>query len=105
VTALDEYMRFCITHDRSERVIPVLEEQTSLHPKVIPLHQRLAEVYRQQGMIPEAIKEMDSLGELQLEAGRTRDAMETIKKIISMDPPNVEGYHSLLEQLGTSGLQ
>jgi tetratricopeptide (TPR) repeat protein len=105
VAALDEYMRFCITHDRSDRIVPILEEQTNLHPKMIALHQRLAEVYRQQGLIPEAIKQLDSLGELQLEAGRNREAMETIKKIISLNPPNAEGYHSLLEQLSTSGMQ
>jgi Flp pilus assembly protein TadD len=97
-------MRFCITHDRTDRIIPVLEDQLASHPKVTALHQRLAEVYRQQQFIPEAIKQLDALGELQLEAGHTGEAIETIRKIISLNPPNVEGYHSLLEQLTTSGL-
>jgi tetratricopeptide (TPR) repeat protein len=104
VAALDEYMRFCVTRGRSDRIIPILEDQIASHPKTIALHQRLAEVYRQQRLVPEAIKQLDALGELQLEAGHTQEAIDTIRKIIDLNPPNVEGYHSLLEQLSTSGM-
>ncbi len=44
--------------------------------------------------------ELDTLGELQLEAGRKEDAKETLRTIISLQPDEVEGYTQLLRDLG-----
>jgi hypothetical protein len=50
----------------------------------------------------EAIAELDALGELQLEAGLEEEARETIQRIISLGPEDIEAYRQLLEQLGGS---
>jgi Flp pilus assembly protein TadD len=67
------------------------------------LRQRLAEVYRQQERIPDAIAQLDALGELQLEAGDQSSATRTIRRIVSLNPPDVDDYRTLLEQLEGSG--
>jgi tetratricopeptide (TPR) repeat protein len=99
IRALDNYMRQCISRGDVRRVTSTLEEQARRRPDEIPLRQRLAEVYRQQGRLQEAIAQMDALGELQLDAGRLDDAIATIRRIISLNPPDVEGYRHLLADL------
>lgn len=99
VAALDAYIRQCITGGHTDRVVPTLEKQVRLRPDIIPLRQRLAEVYRQQGRVEEAVAQYDALGELLLEAGRREDSVAVIRKIISMGPADVEGYVQLLQQL------
>jgi Flp pilus assembly protein TadD len=66
------------------------------------LRQRLGEAYLSVGMKEEAIAELDALGELQLEAGLVKEARETIQRIISLGPEDIEAYRQLLERLGGS---
>jgi len=103
IAALDGYIRYCITRGEAARAVSVLEEQSRLHPNEIGLRQRLADVYRQQKRIPEAIAQMDAIGELLLDAGRIDEAAAVINKIIEMNPQDVEGYRKLLAQLQSSG--
>jgi len=99
IKALDGFLRRCVQAGNLERVTSTLEDQIRRRPEIIPLRQRLAGVYRQQGRIQDAITQMDALGELQLDAGRLDEAVATIRKIVDMNPPDVDGYIQLLEQL------
>jgi len=99
VRALDTYMRYCVTSGHTDRIVRTLEEQVRRHPDEASLRQRLADVYLQQKRLTEAIAQMDALGELYLDSGRKTDAIDTIRKIISLNPPDVDGYHQLLQQL------
>jgi tetratricopeptide (TPR) repeat protein len=99
IKALDNFLRYCVQSGDIERVTLTLEDQIRRRPEIIPLRQRLAGVYRQQGRIQDAITQMDALGELQLDAGRLDEAVATIRKIVNMNPPDVSGYIQLLEQL------
>jgi tetratricopeptide (TPR) repeat protein len=104
IRALDGYLGYCIRSGKLEHVADTLEEQVRSQPNETGLRQRLAEVYRQQGRISDAIAQLDALGELQLEAGDQGGAVRTIQRIISMNPPDVDDYRVLLEQLEGSGL-
>jgi tetratricopeptide (TPR) repeat protein len=103
IAALDDFIRYSITRGEAGRAVSVLEEQSRLHPNEIGLRQRLADVYRQQKRIPEAIAQMDAIGELLLDAGRLDEAAAVIRKIIEMNPQDIEGYRKLLSQLQSSG--
>ncbi|MBN1428251.1 MAG: tetratricopeptide repeat protein [Anaerolineae bacterium] len=103
IAALDSFIRYCITRGEAGRAVSVLEEQSRLHPNEIGLRQRLADVYRQQKRIPEAIAQMDAIGELLLDANRIDEAALVIRKIVEMNPQDVEGYRKLLSQLQSSG--
>jgi len=60
---------------------------------------QLISLYKQLGMMEQAITELDGLGDMLLEAGRKQDAVQVIQEIISLSPSNIEDYQKLLEQL------
>lgn len=104
VQALDNFIRHCLTQGDIEKVTHTLEDEVRRRPEEIPLRQRLAEVYRQQGRQQDAITQMDALGELQLDAGQLDAAAATIRKIVAMGPPDIDGYRQLLAQLESGSL-
>ena len=98
--ALEEIDSF--VRERREKAIPILQDMIRERSQDMGLRQRLGEAYLSVGMKEEAIAELDALGELQLEAGLEEGARETIQRIISLGPEDIEAYHQLLEQLGGS---
>jgi tetratricopeptide (TPR) repeat protein len=103
IEALDGYLGYLVQSGRMNHIVSVLKEQVRQRPDEMPLRQRLAEVYRQQGRRQEAIAELDALGELQLDAGDIGAALTTIRKIVALNPPDVESYRKLLKQLQSGG--
>ena len=88
-------------HVRGEdkRALGLLEEAVRLQPHQMPLRARMARAYIDAGMRDEAIRELDALGELQLDSGLRKQAMATVRFIISLNPKNVDAYRQLLAQL------
>ncbi|NIM96260.1 MAG: tetratricopeptide repeat protein [Anaerolineales bacterium] len=97
--SLDTYLQHLVAVDRGTEILPMLEEWTREYPGRQVLHARLAEAYRAVGQTADAIAQYDALGEIQLDAGQIREAARTIRTIIEMDPPGVEGYRDLLNNL------
>jgi len=60
---------------------------------------QLISLYKHLGLMEQAITELDSLGDMLLEAGRKQEAVQVIQEIISFSPSNIEDYQKLLEQL------
>jgi tetratricopeptide (TPR) repeat protein len=83
-----------------QKIIKTLRELVDSRPQDIPLRSRLSRIYVEAGMQQEAIAELDTLGELQLEAGLKRDTINTLRTIISLKPRHKEGYTQLLQELG-----
>ncbi|GIK39374.1 MAG: hypothetical protein BroJett011_32070 [Chloroflexota bacterium] len=81
------------------KALELLKELISLYPDDMFLRQRLAVAFAQNGMTREAIKEYDTLGEMQLENGLRSQAMQTIQAIINLGPDDLEGYRRLLSQI------
>ncbi len=82
-----------------QKMIHFLENLVQLKPREDSLRQQLAMRYEQAGMRTEAIEQYDMLGELQLEAGLRDDAVKTIKKILSLNPDDPDGYNQLLSKI------
>jgi tetratricopeptide (TPR) repeat protein len=99
----DKETRTLYEHYRSqgeeERALALLEEAVRLQPQQMSLRARMARAYIDAGMREEAIHELDTLGELQLDAGLRKQAMATVRFIISLGPKNVDAYRDLLAQL------
>jgi tetratricopeptide (TPR) repeat protein len=81
------------------KALDLLKELASIYPEDMPLRQRLAVAFVQNGMNREAIAEYDALGEMQMENGLRAQAMQTIQAIINLGPDDVEGYRRLLAQI------
>jgi tetratricopeptide (TPR) repeat protein len=99
IVELDGLLKIYRENDRPERILGVLEDAVREWPDSLPLRTRLAQVYLDAGDAQQALKHLDKLGDLQLEAGRYEDARATIRAIIALRPPNVADYQQLLDQL------
>ena len=84
---------------RRAEAIPLLEELVNDNPKQAILRRALAEEYRRAKRIPDAVAQMDTLGESLLNAGDRDAAIQVIESIIAMNPPHQARYQALLEKL------
>jgi tetratricopeptide (TPR) repeat protein len=100
VQEVDELIKLYKADGKVKRLLPFLEEQVRTHPKDIGLRARAAQVCIESGMKNEGISHLNVLGELQLNAGLTQQAIATIRAIIALNPPNVQAYQKLLAQIG-----
>ena len=83
-------------------LIRMLKELVASNPQDISIRSRLSRIHIELGMISEAVAELDTLGELQLEAGRKKEAIETLRTIIALEPAQKESYTQLLSELERS---
>ena len=60
---------------------------------------RLVDLFTHLGQRELAISELDKLGDMLLESGQKSAAVDVIAEIITLNPPNIEAYKQLLEQL------
>jgi tetratricopeptide (TPR) repeat protein len=81
------------------RMVQVLEYFVRQNGRDPALRSRLAAIYQQTQRKADAITQLDALGEIQLAAGLRDDARNTIKRIIMLNPDNVNDYKRLLMQL------
>lgn len=97
---LDDLTSLYQERGQNRQVVSLLEGLVQNYPDEYELHDRLADSYLKAGDQTRAIEALDSLGELQLSKGQRRAAAATIKRIIDLNPPQVEEYRQLLEQIG-----
>lgn len=86
-----------------EEQISFLEDLSGEYPQTGFVHRALAEVYREAGRRPDAIREFDTARERYLQAGDHRSAAEVIDLILALDPLDREGYQQQLQQLRGAG--
>jgi len=99
IQELDELIAFYRDSQRDTQGLAALREFAQSRPDEPALHIRLARLYLNLDRREEAIAELDTVGELQLNAGMTQEAIQTVQAIIHLGPANVEGYRQLLRQL------
>lgn len=100
IRRLDKLLGLYARNKQVNRITQLLEELVTLYQNDTGLRSRLAAIYRQLGRKQDAIKQLDALGELQLEAGLQKDAANTIRQIITLNPEHIDDYRKLLAQLG-----
>lgn len=99
IAELDGLLRIYREQGKTQRVFTILEDAVRERPDSIPLRARLAQEQLNSRNIEQALEHLDKLGDLQMEAGQHDDAKTTIKLIIRLNPPNIESYQQLLDQL------
>jgi tetratricopeptide (TPR) repeat protein len=100
IRRLDKLLSVYARQKQVNRIVQTLEELVTLYPNDTGLRSRLASIYKQLGRVNDAIVQLDALGELQLEAGLNKDAANTIRQIIALNPTHADEYRKLLAQLG-----
>jgi tetratricopeptide (TPR) repeat protein len=101
--ALDSYLKILVKHGEGAKALKKLEQLVRDYPGKQVLHARLGEAYRAAGRKADAISQFDALGEILLDAGKTKEAAKTIKTILELGPPDVEGYRELLRNIEAGG--
>jgi tetratricopeptide (TPR) repeat protein len=96
---LDRFLIYLVKNGRSSQVESILTELIQQRPTDAGLVERLAGLYRQRKQLDKAIKLLDQLGEAQLNAGETAQAIKTIEKLLTLNPPNHTDYQQLLTEL------
>lgn len=99
IAALDRLIKVYLKTKRVGKALAVIEDLVEDEPDSIPLRYRAAQLSLRTRKRDKALEHLDILGNLQLEAGKEQAAFETIRSIISLKPPNMEGYVQLYEEL------
>jgi tetratricopeptide (TPR) repeat protein len=99
---LDSFLTHLESTGRRADVIPFLEEMIKENPKQAILRRALAEEYRQAERIPDAVTQLDALGNILLSAGDREGAIRILETILALNPPNSKDYQSLLVKIKTS---
>jgi len=99
MSELENYVDYLDGNGKTEQSILFIEDTIKEHNDQHLLKRALAEQLHRAGRTEEAISQLDTLGELLMQTGRKREAMEVINQIILMNPPNVEDYRQLLVQM------
>ena len=99
---VDDRLRFHLKQGQADRAMSLLEELVSQRPDEVGLRTRLARFYQERGRKGDAIAQLDALGELQIRAGQTQKAAETIRAILALQPDSADSYRRLLAQLESS---
>lgn len=88
------------TRNEPQKTTAVLEALVQNYPHEADLVLRLVQHYLATGAQDKAIAALDALGEAQLSMGNKRAAAATIQRIIGLNPPRVEDYRKLLQEIG-----
>ena len=80
-------------------VVGMLADLLMDHPSIAELHRALGDEYKKQGKTEDAINKFDKAAEIYIEAGNKESAIESITRILSMNPPNAEEYQQVLAQI------
>jgi len=99
VAEIDHYISHLWNAGHKEQAAQFLEKMVEKNPQQASIHRRLAEVYRLSGRTTDAISQLDTAGDILMEAGDQKGAREIIMAILALNPPNAAEYQRLLAQL------
>ncbi|HMZ08010.1 MAG TPA: tetratricopeptide repeat protein [Anaerolineales bacterium] len=96
---LENYTSHLESQNKGDLAFTFLSDLVREHDDVPLLKRTLAALLHRLGRTNEAISMLDLLGETLLQKNDKQGAMEVINQIVLMNPPNVEDYRVLLNQM------
>jgi tetratricopeptide (TPR) repeat protein len=96
---LDSYSSYLESKRQQAHTVEFIQGIMNEHPDHISLHKRLADTYLRLKRIPEAIAELDVIGEQLLNENNVPGAVAVVQAIIKLNPPNIAEYQQLLRHL------
>lgn len=93
---LDGYLTLLDNSGQSAKCIEFLKSLLEDRPKQVEFLQRLAEVYTRGNQNNLAIETLDAMADSLMLGGNKPAAIEAIKKIIALNPPNAKDYQAAL---------
>jgi tetratricopeptide (TPR) repeat protein len=99
MTEMDDYLTLLIKSGKQDNGLIWLEELVGEYPNNPKIRRRLADLYIKMERTDEAVRQLDQLGELLIEAGDQGGAIKAIQAIIAINPTNAAEYQQLLNKL------
>ena len=96
---IDQYTGFLRAEGNLEDALVVLEELSATHADNPVILERLAQLYQHMGETKEAVRQWDRVGEMYLESGDDTGAIRVLNAIIALNPPDVDEYRRLYQEL------
>jgi len=86
------------------KAVAVYNQILKLDPRLVDVILKLAELYRELGRMSEAMQHYESVAAHFHREGNTKDALETVKKLVNLDPENIATRIKLAELYSKEGL-
>ena len=101
---IDSYTSFLENAGHSDRAAQFLQNLVKDYNQRFELRRRLADVYARGGQMEKAVQLLDALADEMLTAGNQDVALSLLRAIIGINPPNVNDYRIVYQQLGGTGV-
>src|SRR5512138_3190799 len=86
------------------KAVAVYKQVLKLDPRLIEVNIKLAEVYRQLGLLSDAMQQYELVAAFYHREGKTREALATIRELVELDPENVATRIKLAELYSKEGM-
>ncbi|MEO8551009.1 MAG: tetratricopeptide repeat protein, partial [Kofleriaceae bacterium] len=98
--ATDTYLKVARFYDEQGfflKAVAVYKQILKLDPRLVDVILKLAELYRQLGLMSDAMQHFESVAAHFHREGNTKDALDTVKKLVDLDPENIATRIKLAE--------
>jgi tetratricopeptide (TPR) repeat protein len=105
--AIETYLKVArFYHDQGflHKSVAVYKQIVKLDPRLVDVILKLAELYRELRMLPEAMQHFESVAAHFHREGNTKEALGAVKKLVDIDPENIATRIKLAELYSKEGL-
>jgi len=98
--ATDTYLKVARFYDEQGfflKAVAVYKQILKLDPRLVDVILKLAELYRRLGLMSDAMQHYESVAAHFHREGNTKDALDTVKKLVDLDPENIATRIKLAE--------
>jgi len=98
--ATEVYLKVARVYDEqgfSEKAIAVFKQVLKIDPHLVDVNLKLAELYRQRGMLADAMQHFEAVAGHFHREGNTKEALATVRQLVELDPENVATRIKLAE--------
>ncbi|HET7503463.1 MAG TPA: tetratricopeptide repeat protein [Kofleriaceae bacterium] len=105
--AIETYLKVArFYHDQGFflKAVAVYKQILKIDPRLVDVILKLAELYRQLGLMSDAMQHFESVAAHFHREGNTKEALATVKKLVDLDPENIATRIKLAELYSKEGL-
>jgi tetratricopeptide (TPR) repeat protein len=99
LAALGNFVDYMNRRRKQQEVVQMLEDLLQIDPDRLAIRRTLAGQYQLAGRDEDAITQWDEVGNRLLEEGDRDGALQAIRAILQLNPPNLSDYQQLLAEL------
>jgi tetratricopeptide (TPR) repeat protein len=86
------------------KAVAVYKQILKLDPRLVEVNLKLAELYRQLGLLSDAMQHFESVAAHFHREGKTKEALATVRQLVDLDPENIATRIKLAELYSKEGM-